>query len=451
MTGRRLVAPLVIGLALSAGACSGLDVGPISRPGATSPDPVGSDASAGSSTDAPSIAPTAGDSGSSPGSEAPDFGGELVIWADDARASVLKPLADGFAAHRGVTVTVEAVSENMVPNFLTASQAGVAPDIVAASHDAIGQLVANDAIRPVDIPAGVDLDPLAIAGMTYEGKLYGIPDSVENVALYLATGLVTTCPATMEDLIATGGKLRDEGETSEIMALPVGPAGQARAIYPLFASGGGTFFGRTATGDLDPGRVTLDSAASIDAGKRLRSIGEKGAKALKTAIDDATARSLFLDGKAAFLVAGSDARVAIEKAAIPFDICPIPRWREGGPADPLVDVAGYFLSTKGQNTTLADAFAREVLLAPETQLASYRALGRRPATLTAIADAGATDPTVAKFRAAAEGGVVVPPIPQMALVWGPFGIAEAALVRGADVRASLEAAAATIRDGIALQ
>ena len=39
----------------------------------------------------------------------------------------------------------------------------------------------------------------------------------------------------------------------------------------------------------------------------------------------------------------------------------------------------------------------------------------------------------------------------MGQVWGPFGVAEAAIVKGDDVQATLEAAAKAIRDGIAAQ
>jgi hypothetical protein len=39
----------------------------------------------------------------------------------------------------------------------------------------------------------------------------------------------------------------------------------------------------------------------------------------------------------------------------------------------------------------------------------------------------------------------------MGQVWGPFGVAEAALVGGSDVKSTLDSAAKAIRDGIAKQ
>ena len=72
--------------------------------------------------------------------------------------------------------------------------------------------------------------------------------------------------------------------------------------------------------------------------------------------------------------------------------------------------------------------------------------------LTAAVDqVKASDPDIPKFQTASQGGTILPAIPEMGQVWGPFGVAEAALVGGADPKATLESAAKAIRDGIAKQ
>ena len=87
------------------------------------------------STGGSSAAPPSSGAGAS---QAAGAGGDLVIWADDKRAAALKPLAAKFAADNGVNVKVEAISTDIIPKFLTASQAGTAPDIVVWAHDVIG-------------------------------------------------------------------------------------------------------------------------------------------------------------------------------------------------------------------------------------------------------------------------------------------------------------------------
>ena len=82
-----------------------------------------------------------------------------------------------------------------------------------------------------------------------------MPYSIENIALIRNTDLAPDCPATMEDLVATGQALVKDKKVTNIMALQVGQKGDAYHIYPLFTSGGGSFFGTTATGDPDPDRT----------------------------------------------------------------------------------------------------------------------------------------------------------------------------------------------------
>ena len=378
-------------------------------------------------------------------------GGELVIWADDKRAAALKPLAAKFATDNGVTVKVEAISQDIIPKFKTATQAGTAPDIVVWAHDVIGDFVRNSAIDPVQLADTSAFDPLAIKGMTFNGQLYGIPYSVENIALFRNTDLVPDAPATIEDLVAAGKQLVSDGKAKEIMSLQVGQKGDAYHIYPLWVSGGGAFFAQTATGDPDPANVAVDSEGSLAAGAKLVALGEKGDKALKRSIDDKNAISLFFNKQSPFLISGPWAVADIKKAGIKYDISPIPGFAGGQKAGPFIGVNGFYIASKGKNKTLAQEFATNYLTTLEVQAALYAAEPRRPALTAAVDQVKATDPDIPKFQAASEGGVILPAIPEMGQVWGPFGVAEAALVGGADPKATLEAAAKAIRDGIAKQ
>jgi len=378
-------------------------------------------------------------------------GGELVIWADDKRAAALKPLAAKFAADNGVTVKVEAISVDIVPKFLTASQAGNAPDIVVWAHDVIGNFVRNGAIDPVQLSDTSGFDPLAVKGMTFNGQLYGIPYSVENIALFRNTDLVPNAPATIEDMVTAGKALITEGKTKETLSLQVGQKGDAYHIYPLWVSGGGAFFAQTSTGDPDPKNVAVDSAGSLAAGAKLAALGEKGEKVLKRSIDDKNAIPLFFNKQSPFLISGPWAIADIKKAGVNYDISPIPPFAGGAKAGPFIGVNGFYVASKGKNKTLAQEFATNFLTTLDVQVALYQAEPRRPALTAAVDQVKGTDADIPKFLAASEGGTILPAIPEMGQVWGPFGVAESAIVGGADVKSTLESAAKAIRDGIAKQ
>ena len=89
--------------------------------------------SGGGTSTAPSAAPSAAASSAALGGPvgrrpvAPPAMRDLVIWADDKRAAALKPLAEQFGADNGVTVKVEAISKDIIPNFLTAAPGGHGP------------------------------------------------------------------------------------------------------------------------------------------------------------------------------------------------------------------------------------------------------------------------------------------------------------------------------------
>lgn len=440
----RLGVALLLVLTLIVGACSSDGGGATNPPASTAAGPSAAASEPAASEPAASApAASAGASGPPPLAE-----GDLVIWADDLRAAALKPLADQFGQDNGVKVTVQAISADIIPNFLTASQAGTGPDVVVWAHDVVGQLVANGAIEPIQLPNAADFDPLAIEGMTFDGQLYGVPYSVENIALFRNTDLVPDAPATMEELVEAGEALVTDGKATEVMSLQVGQSGDAYHIYPLFASAGGSFFGETAEGDPDPSNVTVDSPESIAAGEKLKAIGEAGSGALKTSIDNTNAIPVFFDAKAPFLVSGPWAVADIEKAGVKYDISPIPPFEGEDPAGPFIGVNGFYLASGAKNKALAQEFMTNYLTTLDVQTALFEAEARRPALTAAVDAVKSGDPNIEKFQAASEGGTILPAIPEMGQVWGPFGVAEAAIVKGEDVKAALEGAGSAIRAGI---
>jgi arabinogalactan oligomer/maltooligosaccharide transport system substrate-binding protein len=406
-------------------------------------------ASTAPSAAAPSTAASAAAPSEAASAAAPSAGSAtLVIWADEKRAAAIKPLAAKWATDNGVNVQVEAVAKDLTTKFKTASQAGNPPDVVVWAHDVIGDFIQNGAIDPIQMPDTSMFDPLAVKGMTFNGKLYGIPYSVENIALIRNTDLAPNCPTTMEELVTTGQQLVKDKKAEEIMALQVGQKGDAYHIYPLFVSGGGSYFGTTATGDPDPKNVTVDSAGSIAAGQKLYDLGEKGVGALKRSIDDKNAIPLFTGAKTAFLVSGPWAIADIKKAGIKYDICEIPPFKDGMTASPFIGVNGFYLASKGKNQALATEFLTNVVPTVDFQVGLYDVDPRRPAVTAAVDQVKATDPDIPLFAAAGKNGTILPAIPAMGQVWSPFGVAEAAIVGGADPATALKGAATAIRQGI---
>ncbi len=407
-----------------------------------------SGASTAPSTAASAAATSAASQAPAASSSAAAGAATLTIWADEKRAKAIKPLAAAWATANGVNVVVESIASDLTTKFKTASQAGNPPDIVVWAHDVIGDFVQNSAIDPIQGFTGTGFDPLAVKGMTFAGQVYGVPYSVENIGLFRNTDLAADAPKTMEDLQVVGKQLITDKKAEAIMALQVGQKGDPYHIYPVYTSGGGTFFGLTSTGDPDPKLVTVDSPESIAAGQKLYNMGEKGTGALKRSIDDKNAIPLFTGKKTAFLVSGPWAVADVIKSGVKYDISPIPPFADGKAAGPFIGVNGFFVASKGKNKTLAQEFVTTLVPTLDFQVGLYQAEPRRPALTAAVDQVKANDPNIPKFAEAAVGGVILPAIPAMGQVWTPFGIAEAAIVGGADPAVALTAAAKAIREGI---
>ncbi|WP_229399849.1 sugar ABC transporter substrate-binding protein [Micromonospora okii] len=373
-------------------------------------------------------------------------GGKLVIWADDKRTAALKPFAEKFGQDNGVTVEVQAVSKDLQTNFVTASQQGSGPDVVVGAHDWIGNMVQNGAIEPVQLAAEqkAAFNETAIKAVTFNGQLYGVPYAQENLALIRNTDLAPEAPKTIEDLVATGKKLKAEKKVTETLCLQVGQNGDAYHIYPLYTSGGGYLFGTGANGDYDPKDLGVGKPESIEAFKKIGALGEKGEGVLKRSIADTNSIATFTGKKCAYLASGPWATVDVKKAGISYDISPFPGFAGGKEAQPFVGVQAFYVAAKGKNKALAQEFVANYTTKPELAVALYNAEPRPPALTAALDQVKGNDPDLVKFTEAGKNGQVLPAIPAMAAIWDPFGKAEAAVIGGADPAKTITAAGKTI-------
>ncbi|MCO8276572.1 maltose ABC transporter substrate-binding protein [Actinoplanes sp. TRM 88003] len=376
-------------------------------------------------------------------SKEPKAGGELVIWADDKRSAALKPFADKFGAENGVTVKVQAISKDQQTTFVTASQQGSGPDVMVGAHDWIGNLVQNGAIDPVQLPADqtASFNPNALKAVTFNGQTYGVPYAMENLALIRNTDLAPTAPATIEELV-------EAAKTPEKLCLQVGQNGDAYHLYPLYSSAGGYLFGTTATGDYDPKDLGVGKPESVQAFRKIATLGEKGSKALKRSITPENSIATFTSKKCAFLVSGPWAITDVKKANIKYDISPVPGFQGGQPARPFLGVQTFYVASKGKNKALAQEFVTNYVTTPELAVALYEAEPRPPALTAAFDQVKTKDTDLEKFVQAGKDGLPLPAVPEMAAIWDPFGKAEAAVVGGADPAQTITAAGKTISSAI---
>lgn len=203
---------------------------------------------------------------------APQGGGELVIWMDQNRNDALADVIASFEEETGTTVEVVVKDFADIDDDLTTqAPSGEGPDVVVGAHDWIGKLVTNGVIDPVELGdiAG-DFEEVSIQAMTYNGATYGVPVSIENIALVRNTDLAPEAPASWDELVSTGEAAVESGDAEFPLLVGIDPNNaDPYHLYPLQASYGGPVFGMNEDGSYNP--TTCSSATRATSSSPARS------------------------------------------------------------------------------------------------------------------------------------------------------------------------------------
>ncbi len=372
---------------------------------------------------------------------------DLLVWTDALKIDAVKEVADAFGESNGITVKVQAISEDLQGSFVTADAAGNGPDVVVGAHDWIGNLVQNGAIDPLNLtPEELSgYSEKAVQATTYDGKLYGVPYGVEALGLYRNTEIVPDEPATMDDAIEAGKAAVEAGKVDSALNLPVGELGDAYHMEPILTSFGGYIFSYDEATGYDAQDVGIGKEGSIKAAQQISQLAQD--KVLRTSISGDNSIALFTAGKAAFMVSGPWALTDVKKAEFEYAIQPVPGFAGQEDAAPFMGAQAFMVAANGKNKDIAQEFVNNGVNSEDAMMTLYEG-AQLPPAMTAVQDA-IDDPDLVVFTDAANAADPMPAIPAMASVWEPLGKAYSAIVSGKDPVATIKSAGDTINKAIA--
>jgi len=354
----------------------------------------------------------------------------IVMWVDTERAPALKDIAAQFKEDTGITVKLEIKDFGTVDqDFISQVPTGKGPDLIVSPHDKLGAYVANGVVAPLELGNVADeFAASAIQAMTYEGTVYGVPYSIENVALLRNADLVPEAAETMDEVVANGQAFVNGEADKYPFLVGLSPdQGDPYHLYPLQTSFGAPVFGLDAAGSYDPTNLTLGNEGGLAFAAQLKAWGEAGV--LNANIDGDKAKEFFLAGQSPYWITGPWNVPDIKASGMNYAIDPLPS-AGGEPAQPFIGVNGFFLSSKSTNALAATQFIVDYLSSEAVQTALYEVGGRPPALTAAYEAAAASDPDIAALGAIGQGGVPMPAIPEMGQVWADWGNAELTLIKG---------------------
>ncbi len=386
-------------------------------------------------------------SSSSPSADSGGGDADLLVWTDSLKIDAVKQVAETFGEANGITVKVQAISEDLQGSFVTADAAGNGPDVVVGAHDWIGNLVQNGAIDPLNLTPDElsGYSEKAVQATTYDGKLYGVPYGIEALALYRNKDVVPDEPATMDDAIAAGEAAVKAGKVESALNLPVGELGDAYHMEPILTSFGGYIFSYDDATGYDAQDVGIGKDGSIKAAQEISRLAK--AKVLRTSISGDNSIALFTSGKAAYLVSGPWALADVKKAGFDYGIQPVPGFAGQERRGPFMGAQAFMVAAHGKNKDIAQEFVNNGVNSEDAMMTLFEGTQLPPA-MTAVQDQ-VDDPDLAVFTDAANVAAPMPAIPAMASVWEPLGKAYSAIVSGKDPVATIKSAGDTINKAIA--
>lgn len=313
---------------------------------------------------------------------------------------------------------------------------GVGPDVFAAPHDKLGELVNGGHVLATedadDVRASV-LDVCADA-LTYDGVMYGYPVSAETYALFYNKDLISEddVPASWEKLSETVKKFNAKNPGKYGFVMDVGN-GYYTIIFTT--ANENRLFGES--GD-DTEHTNINTPASVRGMKffqSLRSVLNVPAADLGTATSDAA----FQSGNAAMHITGLWNVKPFQDAGISFGVSPLPSLPgDSHPASSFSGTRAMFVSAYSDHPQEAADFAR-FLTSAEMQRLRFDLTGAMPSVSIEV-----DSPYMPGFLAQLEYAFPMPSIPAMGSYWEAMANASKNIWDGADVQKELDACNAAI-------
>lgn len=334
-------------------------------------------------------------------------------WDGEALEQAEALFAEYMAAHPQVQVVLEHVPD-LAGRVVTDISAGEGPDILAWSNDHLGRMAEMDLIRPLDDwldRPGLEerYEEVALEGVTYEGKVWAVPTSLETLTLIYNRDLVSEeeLPRDTDELLARAAAWGEEHPGTFYFVYNA--RNDVEFAAPWIYGAGGYYV-------TEEPSVGLNTPGGLAGLQLIAQFGQH----MPEQVDHARVQSLFREGKVALTVGGPWMAADLEQAGLNYGLALLPIVSPSGVrARPLVRVRCLMLTPNSANPSVA-LEVMEYFATGARALRQAQALGTIPASRAANDTEALRDlPRVWPFVQQARLGVPWPATPAMAALWDP--------------------------------
>lgn len=364
--------------------------------------------------------------------------GVVTIWLGNFKADeALRGVAAAFTEELGVEVKIEVVDPDLTDKFQQAAATGDGPDVVLWAHDRFGEWAAGGLIAPVTPSQGVTdgILPSAWDAVSFDGKTWGYPVSVEAIGLVYNTDLVPTPPASFEEIAGM--------EMPEGVAPILWDYNNTYFTMPMLMANGGYAFQKK-DGVYDGKDTGVNNEGAMTGGKVLRALFDDGV--MPQGVDYGVMDGAMAKGEVGMVINGPWSWAGYKDAGINIAVAPLPTVA-GKPTPAFLGVQALALNAASPNKDLAVELIENYILTDEG-LAAWNAGGELGALADISAGEAQTDPKVAATIANASMGIPMPSNPEMGAFWSAMEPALGNITTGAtSVEDALNDAAKRILSG----
>lgn len=304
---------------------------------------------------------------------------ELVVWEDVGRSFGIQRAARDFSSRHGVKVTIKERSSvehlSNVENYINANDTLDLPDVFIINSDRIGEAVNKNIIAPVNFMKQDSslYEQSAIDTLTYNGKIYASPRSMETLVVYYNKDLLEYPYEHIEDYEDLGNKLKRKGLYGLIGKFDLFYFG-----YGFIAAQDAYIFGKDEHGKYNAHDIGLDSKNAKQGVRTLvdyasKYVPDEVMKVDSTAVLD----ELFAKGKTAAVINGSWALETYAESGVNYGVAPLPRLANGNFMTPFFGIKGYVITKNSKHKELAEEFIR-YLNTPMNDMFRYGLIAELP-------------------------------------------------------------------------
>lgn len=377
---------------------------------------------------------------------------KLVIWpsVEETSVALANELAAQFEAEYGIPVVVQPLHIDLQANqLLLDGPAGFGADLITFSQEDLGTMILQGLLSPYEGDLALDdatrdaFIPLAVEAMMYDGKLWGLPMSVDTYTLVYNKDLVPEPPKTFDELKKIAAEFTDTSNKKYGFLFDVNSFYYTHAFIRGF---GGYVFGRDADGGYIIDDIGLNNAGAQEAVAFIKSFFDEGL--MPTDVNYVMMDSQFIEGNTPMIINGPWAYDSYLKAGVNLGVATLPELPGGKSPITFSGARAWGISAYSKHKEWAKILA-EFMTSKEALTLSYEVTGFIPPHKE-LTDLVNQNPFAAGVLAQFQASDLMPSCPEMAPVWGAMYQAVITSIRGeAEIKDALDLAVEMVQESIA--